>query len=149
MWQLKLVSTCGASESTDQKSVKTHPLIKVWQAITIASITSLSHWRNPELPHHYQKEKKITLGRSVHSRQFSYLGWRTLGPISWFHFRCSQNPSPSSSTRWTEDLGGSILICLKLATRLTKHIGTDLTRTYCTLVQATQTKSKTKPDGMG
>lgn len=55
-------------------------------------------------------KKKVTLGRSVHSGQFSNLGWelRILGPISWFHFCVSQNPSPSSSTWWTEDLGGSI-----------------------------------------
>lgn len=60
----------------------------------------------------------------MHSGQFSNLGWelRTLGPISWFHFCCSQNPSPSSSTQWTEDLGGSILFfSLKPATRSRKH----------------------------
>lgn len=71
-----------------------------------------------------KKKKKVTLGRSVHSGQFSNLGWelRTLGPISWFHFCCSQNPSPSSSTQWTEDLGGSILFfSLKPATRSRKH----------------------------
>lgn len=69
------------------------------------------------------KIKIITLGRSVHSGQLSNLGWklRTLGPISWFHFCCSQNPSPSSSTWWTEDLGGSILISLKPATRSRKN----------------------------
>lgn len=87
------------------------------------STWALLHRSSPVFPRRIkQKKRKITLGRSVHSGQFSDLGWklRTLGPISWFHFCCSQNPSPSSSTWWTEDLGGSILICLKPATRSRK-----------------------------
>ena len=87
------------------------------------------HWRKPEIHHHISEKKQtnkpkvLTLGRSVHSRQFSNLGWelRILGPISWFHFCCSQNPSPSSSTWWTEDLGGSLLISLKPATCSRKY----------------------------
>lgn len=94
----------------------------------VVIVTNWASRSRPAFPRHKQnktkRKKKVTLGRSVHSGQFSNLGWelRTLGPISWFHFCCSQNPSPSSSTQWTEDLGGSILFfSLRPATRSRKH----------------------------
>lgn len=95
----------------------------VWLAIYDRIVTNLASPDKTGIPSPKNKIKIITLGRSVHSGQFSNLGWelRILGPISWFHFCCSQNPSPSSSTWWTEDLGGSILISLKPATRSRKH----------------------------
>lgn len=96
----------------------------------VSSLTSLEKTRAPSL---YQNKNKkiITLGRSVHSGQFSNLGWelRISGPISWLHFCCSQNPSPSSSTWWTEDLGGSILSSLKPATR-SREIPNTLVRIF-------------------
>lgn len=128
-WQLKSINTCGASLCVHtnlwkQLICNRWHFSTVWLAIHEEIVTSLTSPEKTGAPSPYQnKKQKITLGRSVHSGQFSNLGWklRISGPISWFHFCCSQNPSPSSSTWWTEDLGGSILMSLKPATRSRKY----------------------------
>lgn len=112
-------------------------------------VTNLASPETTGIPSPYKEKKPITLGRSVHSGQLSNLGWelRILGPISWFHFCCSQNPSPSSSTQWTEDLGGSILFSLKQPVPgNAKHLGTDLNKNILYTLASNSTR-KVKLEG--
>lgn len=95
-------------------------LYKVKTCISIAIQISSCHIRKQNAKNKEKKKQKTISFSSpwvgVCITTADNLGWelRVLGLISWFCCcRESQNPSPSSSTQWTEDLGGSILHCFK------------------------------------